>query len=362
VLLQQLEYIASVRTQLPSETVAACKQRFKLISSSGSIQEAASLYLPPSNQAARELLLELAQMGQGLQLLALEFQQFWDDGDKRLALTKVLGLKHADAAAVVGALADFHSSSRSTESRIDEEQLMRHLKYLAAHTDILEDASNIRLLKQVKQAIQLPDIQGVYCCTSSLFFPLGEQFCSLEQELESGGMQFLSSTIAVAAYSSLGDSFSHRRMKELLLLLGVREPDVSTVAEFILQLYETPEAVAALTMERHMLHVQFLCGNLGKLTGQALQSTLRLYGQEQVAEEEGPAYRPAELSWPSVWCMDEPIKQQLMHCKVVFLNPDYINRCCQAPEVDPTAVRRFFVEMAGVQELGPKEVGVDATS
>jgi hypothetical protein len=261
VLLQQLEYIASVRTQLPSETAAACKQRFKLISSSGSVQETASLYLPPSNQAAKELLLELAQTGQGLQLLAPEFQQLWEDEEKRLVLTSVLGLKHAGAAAVVGAIADFHSSS-SSGNGIDEEQLIRHLRYLADHTDILD----AKLLEQFKQGVRLPDTGREYRSTSSLFFPLGQQFGDLEQELESAGMHFLNSSIAAAASGTVpGDSFSHRRIKELLLLLGTQEADVGTIVSFILQLYESPSALATLTQERHMLHVRFLCESWGDL-------------------------------------------------------------------------------------------------
>jgi hypothetical protein len=361
VLLQQLEYIASVRTQLPSETTAACKQRFKLISSSGNVQETASLYLPPSNQAAKELLLELAQTGQGLQLLAPAFQQLWEDEDKRLVLTSVLGLKEAGATAVVGALADFHSGSSSSGSSIDEEQLMRHLKYLAAHTDILEDASNAMVLKRFKESIQLLDAHGLYSSTSSLFFPLDQQSHYLEQELGSAGMRFLSSSMAAAAVCTDEASLpSHRHMKELLLLLGVREPKISTVAEFILQLYETPEAVAALTMEHHMLHVKFFCENLVGLKGLNLQSKFQIYSEMQDLKCEGPAFEPAGLCWPLSPFMNEGIKQHLRQCGVVFVASEYTECCCTTLEVNEAVVKDFLVEVAGVRELGPEEVGAAA--
>ena len=281
-LLQQLEYLSSVRTQLLHSTIAACKQHFKIISSSGVLLSAANLYLPPRDVAAEELLQDLTQAGKGLQLLSPAFQEFWADEEKCLVLTKVLGVKQADAAAVIGALADLHNSSSSSSHTRDsssssswvsigEQQLMRHMLYMARHIDLLAGVSGAGLLARVKGAVQLPDKHGVYSSPGSLFFPLGHQFSSLEQELEAAGMRFISSSFAAAAScssSGYGDVFSHKRMEELLLLLGVKEPDVRAVVKFILQLYEEPSAVATMGASSHMLHVHFLCERWGELSEQ----------------------------------------------------------------------------------------------
>ena len=280
VLLQQLEYIASVRTQLRSNTTAACKQQFKLVSSSGSLLNAANLHLPPREVAAEKLLQDLTQAGKGLQLLSPAFQQFWADEEKCLVLTRVLGVKQADAAAVVGALAKLHSSNSSISNggSIDEEQLMRHLRYVASHIDILgEGRTGVELLARVKGAMQLPDSNGTYRSPESLFFPLGREFSSLEQDLEAAGMRFLGGSIAAAAGGSMGqrEVVSHKRMEELLLLLGVKKPDLSAVVESILQLYKLPLAAAALAAGSHMSHMHFLFERWGEMDSELKEGVKR---------------------------------------------------------------------------------------
>jgi hypothetical protein len=270
-LLQQVKYLAGVRLELqshlqqqhtPSYSSSGSAQGFLLLCSTGNLVASDQLYLPPEDAATLELLQELRGTMQGLPLLHPCFEPCWreSDSEQHLLLTKLLGVKQADAAAVIAALVKLHSSCSAV---LTESQRGRHLAYLAQHTQLLREQQG--LLRQVQGSVLLLDAGGQYRKAGVLHMPLGPHFAELQSDMAAAGMLFLHSSYTADpdAHSSVvsQQAVQHRRalqqLQELLGLLGVQPSDVNSIAKHILKLY-SGSTDARPSPEQHLGHLRFI--------------------------------------------------------------------------------------------------------
>jgi hypothetical protein len=282
-LLQQVEYLAGVRLELQTllqqqqqssagafgSTVSAgstgsvgSAQVFLLLSSTGTLVASNKLYLPPEDAATLELLQELAPTGHGLGLLHPSFEPCWreTDSEQYLLLTKLLGVKQADAAAVIGALVKLHSSCSAV---LTESQRQRHLAYLAQHLQLLQDQQG--LLQQVQGSVLLQDSGGQFHKPGVLHMPLGSHFADLQSDMAAAGMLFLHSSYTAdpeaQSTTVTRQAVQHRQalrqLEELLGLLGMQPSDVNSIVKHILKLY-SGSTVARPSPDQHMAHLHFI--------------------------------------------------------------------------------------------------------
>lgn len=254
-LLQQLQYLAgrlgSMTGLQRSEISSLCCQKFRLHNTNGQSVLASSLHLPPHDAAAVGLLAGLSQAGGGLQLLAADYAEFASDEEQQLVLTKLLGVKQADTAAIIRAIAQLHSSS---SAQLSQDQRLCHLAYLARHTNILQE--NEGLLQLVQQVVLLPSSVGSCHRGSQLFYPLGEQFATLQGDMDAAGMLFLES--GFIEYSMEEAKLKRQTVVSLVELLGVRSVNESRVVQHIVKLYTAAQRI---TSAQHLTHLSFIAAN-----------------------------------------------------------------------------------------------------
>jgi hypothetical protein len=237
-----------------------------LLSSRGQLLASRELHLPPRDAAALEVLQDLQGSGcEGLPLLHPCFEPFWQDtsSEQCLLLTSTLGVRQADVSAVVGAIVKLHK--QSSGAAVTEDRRGKHLAYLAQHTAFLQQQPH--WLQPVQEAVLLLDAQGQHRRATDLHLPLGPQFAALESDMCAAGMQFLHS--GYTAEQEPGDGtgstgsggLQHRvaghQLKQLLVVLGVQESDVSSIVNHVLKLYSSSNA-ARPSPQQHLAHVQFI--------------------------------------------------------------------------------------------------------
>lgn len=281
-LLEQLQYLAAVRTRLSTPRTAGSNSgsgsglatQFLLLSSTGELMPSSQLHLPPHEKAAVELLGDFTDKAATLHLLHPDLSTFWEDEERRLVLTRLLGVQQADAAVLIRAVAGLYSRCSSGMS---EAQRVRHLSFMASHLDALEQ--DRQLLEQVQQSVRVLTKEGEYCPPGELYFPLEPQYASLEADLCAAGMVLLHSSYlggSIASSNTTRSSSSsnsssspsedhmpqHRQMRRLLALLGVTDVEPDHAGWFLAHLYPAEGADAAqpagLTEQQHLVHVAFL--------------------------------------------------------------------------------------------------------
>lgn len=300
-LLQQLQYLAAVRQQLSPAVQAQCRSQFKLLSSTRQLLPSCQLHVHPEDPVALQLLQDLYSYGScGLPLLHSAFSSAAADEEQQFALRSLLGVKTADAAAVIKAVAGAHSSIAAM--LITEQQRMQHLTHIASQLDLLESPAGSILLQQLQQAVRLQDTAGRYCTAGELHLPLGQQFQGLQADMHAAGMKFLqSSYLAAGSAGSAADaaagsacaadsgSVAGRRLQQLLTLLGVKTADDDAVVTHIMQLY-SKDPFNMPTVQQHMGHVRFICSRwlaLSAAAREAVKQQLQLLVQP--AEHAGAA-------------------------------------------------------------------------
>jgi len=280
-LLQQVHYLAGVRLSLQalvhqqqphyrssssssssSSRSAGSSRELRLLSSTGQLVPCSQLYLPPEDPVARGLLQELEAAGHGLQLLHPCFEPCWREADseQHLLLTKLLGVRQADAAAVVRALVGLHSSCSAS---LSEPERSRHLAYLAQHLQLLREQHG--LLRQVHDSVLLLNAGGQHHKASALYMPLGPQFAALQSDMAAAGMLFLSSSYmadpepqtSIISSETVQRRQALRQLEDLLGLLGVQLSDVNSIVKHIVKLY-SGAAAARPGPEQHLTHLQFI--------------------------------------------------------------------------------------------------------
>lgn len=260
-LLQQLTYLAGVRLQLQT----ASKQRgLLLLSSTGQLMPTHELHIPPTDAAALALLWGLEEAGHGLPLLHPCFAACWQDtnSEQCLLLTQVLGVRQADTASVISALAGLHSSSSAS---MPEPERAKHLTYLAQHTQLLQQQKHSGLLQQVQQSVLLLDAAGQHRRASTLHMPLGPHFASLQSDMCAAGMAFLHSSYTTDAVAGSNTSTSAtvqrktalRQLGELLTVMGVQESDAAAIVRHILKLYANKQQQPP-SIKQHLSHLRFI--------------------------------------------------------------------------------------------------------
>jgi hypothetical protein len=296
-LLEQLQYLRSQLSRLQPTNLGG--RSFLLPSSTGELLPSSQLHLPPQEHSALVLLEDLQASHTGLQLLHPEVSKVATDEEQRLVLTKLLGVRQATAGALIRALADLHASDTSSSSSggsssIPEEQRMRLLHFMAHHLPVLEHEQQLR--EHVQRSVRLLDAQGVHAAPRSLSFGLLPQYAPLEGSVLAGGMRLLHGSYMEAGSSSSNSgsganrqraichAATPRQLRQLLLVLGVKEATVSDVVCYVMQLYpEVSEAAAAaaaaaqppVTAKQHLAHLVFIQERWALLSSAAKEAVTR---------------------------------------------------------------------------------------
>lgn len=253
---QQLQYLADVRGRLSAsqrlQVVSMCSEQFRLHDSADHLVLASQLHLPPSDAADTKLLSSLGQAGSSVKLLSDSYAAFASDQDQRLVLTQLLGVQQADAATIIHAVAQLHNS----RAELSQAQRMCHLAYLARYDSLLQE--NEGLLRQVQQAFKVPSSLGGLYLAHQLFFPLGEQYSSLQDDMDAAGMLFLNISVMDNSSNTVDTTIKTQLLRRALVTLGVKSVNESRVTQHILKLYTGQIRVQ---YDQHVAHVCFIAAN-----------------------------------------------------------------------------------------------------
>ena len=221
---------------------------------------------------------------------------------------------------------------------------------------------SVDIRKELHHKLWLRLTNDEYSRAGQIWVPLtrdGPVPLALEGDLVAAGARFLH-----AQYQQLWEEEEPGIDFRLwLAAVGVKELSVAAAAARLMRLYATDgPSEGRVSLEQHMQHLDFLALHYSELKQDSsastlLQTSLRLYGEEQIPETEAPAFKPEKLCWPVMWGVGEGTKQQLRQCGVVFLHPGcYTGDKLKA---ESSAVKDFLIDIAGVQDWGADEVSIN---
>jgi hypothetical protein len=310
---QQLQYIAAYRSELTADVQQLCKQQLLLLDSSGQVLVPDSnrvAHLPPADTATLQILQDLMASGRRVRVLSSCYAAIWQDAESQLVLTKLLGLRQADAATALCSMVDVHSRSRAGVKPMSGKRRLQHLTYLAQQRHVLEADQQLRAT--VQEAVDLHDDGGNLAAASDLFFPLGSTLAvDLQQDMRAAGMRFLHKRYAGA-----------QGLRELLRLLGVRTATAGVVAPCILRLYA--DGQEGVSEQQRRRHLEFFADDIRLLEEDSHLLQL-VKGQVQLQDSNG-CYTPPESLHHTLSTEFASLQEDMLAAGMLFLHSSYLAR------------------------------------